>query len=61
MHLTAQGCKARGCEMHQTPSALGFPTQLPGSILVPMTEQLRTQQLQVEVTVGTRPYHAHGD
>ena len=25
MHLTASGLPALGCEMHQTPSALGFP------------------------------------
>ena len=36
MHLTATGLPALGCEMHQTPSAWGFPTQLPGSILIPM-------------------------
>ena len=36
MHLIASGLVALGCEMHQTPSALGFPTQLPGSILIPI-------------------------
>ena len=25
-----------GCEMHQTPSALGFPTQQPSSIFIPI-------------------------
>ena len=24
MHLTAEGCQARGCEMHQTSRGLGF-------------------------------------
>ena len=38
MHLTASGLAALGCEMHQTPSALGFPTQLPGSILIPISK-----------------------
>ena len=28
---------ALACEMHQSPLALGFPTQLPGSILIPIT------------------------
>ena len=44
MHLTASGLAALGCEMHQTPSALGFPTQLPDSILIPITFFDSTQQ-----------------
>ena len=44
MHLTASGLPALGCEMHQTPSALCFPTQLPGSILIPITKLKDTRR-----------------
>ena len=34
----SQGLQVRGCEMHQSPSALGFPTQLSGSNLIPIVK-----------------------
>ena len=58
MHLTASGPAALGCEMHQIPTALGFPTQLPGSILIPIAFAQRTgtslmSQFLLRVPVNT--------
>ena len=34
MHLTAEGCRPEAVRCIRPPEALGFPTQLPGEVLM---------------------------